>query len=157
MKSVLFTVVIVLVVMHAHAQLRKCTAPDGKVTYSDVVCDSGSATGSIKNPNGNTLPPPVNSNFSSATNTSSSRNCSLLTTRAQEAFDRYKEVRNVNSSNASFQSLQNLAQHCPSAKTCGLIRSRAEDAQRRHDQENNRNTAFALDTSLALLADNCRR
>ncbi len=55
MKSLLFTAVIVLVCVHAHAQLRKCTAPDGKVTYSDFVCDSSSATGSIKNPNGNTL------------------------------------------------------------------------------------------------------
>ena len=39
----------------AHAQLRKCTGPDGKVTYSDVVCAGGSATTNIKTPAVNTL------------------------------------------------------------------------------------------------------
>jgi len=35
--------------------LRKCTGPDGKVTYSDVLCNSSSSTGSIKNADGNSL------------------------------------------------------------------------------------------------------
>lgn len=39
----------------SHAQLRKCTGPDGKVTYSDVVCAGGAAASSIKNPGGNSI------------------------------------------------------------------------------------------------------
>lgn len=39
----------------AHAQLRKCTGPDGKVTYSDVLCSTSATTGTIKNPGGNSV------------------------------------------------------------------------------------------------------
>ena len=43
------------VVGHAHAQLHKCTAPNGKITYSDVVCNTNAITDSIKNPYGNSI------------------------------------------------------------------------------------------------------
>lgn len=46
---------LLLLCANAQAQLRKCTGPDGKVTYSDVVCASNAATGSIKNAGGNSL------------------------------------------------------------------------------------------------------
>lgn len=39
----------------AHAQLRKCTGPDGKVTYSDVLCNTNATAGTIKNPGGNSV------------------------------------------------------------------------------------------------------
>lgn len=48
-------VLILLTLSSAQAQLRKCTAPDGRVTYSDIVCNSASTTGGIKNADGNTL------------------------------------------------------------------------------------------------------
>ena len=47
--------VLLLLAGQAHAQLRKCTGPDGKVTYSDVLCAGGSSATSIKTPNSNSL------------------------------------------------------------------------------------------------------
>lgn len=55
MKFILVIVATLLFGVNAQAQLRKCTGPDGKVTYSDVVCASNAATGSIKNAGGNSL------------------------------------------------------------------------------------------------------
>ena len=40
---------------HAHAQPRKCTAADGKVTYSDVACPGSTATERTVETRGNTL------------------------------------------------------------------------------------------------------
>lgn len=42
MKVILVFVAALLLGANAHAQLRKCVAPDGKVTYSDVLCDTSS-------------------------------------------------------------------------------------------------------------------
>jgi hypothetical protein len=39
----------------AHAQVRKCTGPDGKVTYSDFVCASNTSKESGIKTNANTL------------------------------------------------------------------------------------------------------
>lgn len=44
-----------LTAVNAQAQLRKCVAPNGKVTYSDVVCDSGSTAATVRNADGNTV------------------------------------------------------------------------------------------------------
>ncbi len=55
MKVLLVIVATVLLGANAQVQLRKCMGPDGKVTYSDVLCGSSSTTGSISNPHGNTL------------------------------------------------------------------------------------------------------
>lgn len=55
MKLLLVAFAAFLLCANAQAQLRKCVAPDGKVTYSDVLCNGGATTGAIKNPNGNTL------------------------------------------------------------------------------------------------------
>jgi hypothetical protein len=56
-KKMKFLMVIfaLLLCANVHAQLRKCTAPDGRVTYSDVLCNSSENTGTIKNANGNTV------------------------------------------------------------------------------------------------------
>lgn len=55
MKRLLSVVIFIVVSVNAHAQLRKCTTPDGKVTYSDTLCSNSSTTMSIKNPTGNTI------------------------------------------------------------------------------------------------------
>jgi hypothetical protein len=55
MKLILVIAASLLLCIDAQAQLRKCTGPDGKVTYSDVLCNSSSSTGSIKNADGNSL------------------------------------------------------------------------------------------------------
>ena len=55
MKFILVVVATFLIGANAQAQLRKCTGPDGKVTYSDVLCSNTSSTSSIRNPDGNTL------------------------------------------------------------------------------------------------------
>lgn len=55
MKLVLVVATTLLLCTNAQAQLRKCTAPDGKVTYSDTVCSSYAVTGSIKNAGGNSM------------------------------------------------------------------------------------------------------
>lgn len=55
MKVLLVIVATLLLCANAQAQLRKCTGPDGRVTYSDVLCAGGATTGSIKNANGNSL------------------------------------------------------------------------------------------------------
>ena len=86
---------------------------------------------------------------------SSSETCSLLEERALNAFSRYKEIRNLNSSDASFNALQNLANYCPSAKTCSLIKDRVLDAKERHKQIGNINTSNALDLSLEFQAHYC--
>ena len=39
----------------AYAQARKCTAPDGRVTYSDVVCDNKAVGETRVNTNANTI------------------------------------------------------------------------------------------------------
>ena len=55
MKSLLVIFFALLLCANVNAQLRKCTGADGKITYSDVACSINSTTGTIKNPNGNTL------------------------------------------------------------------------------------------------------
>jgi len=56
MKFILLIVLVNLFVFSdVHAQLRKCTTPDGRVTYSDIPCSGSAANGVIKNPDGNSL------------------------------------------------------------------------------------------------------
>lgn len=55
MKFIFGLVCTALLCANAQAQMRKCVAPNGKVTYSDVPCTQGSSAGSIANPGGNTL------------------------------------------------------------------------------------------------------
>ncbi len=55
MKTLIFAILMGVASTNSSAQLRKCVAPDGRVTYSDVVCKSGATTGRIANENGNTL------------------------------------------------------------------------------------------------------
>ena len=55
MKFALLIVATLLFCTNAQAQLRKCVGVDGRVTYSDVMCSTDSTSGTIKNPNGNTL------------------------------------------------------------------------------------------------------
>lgn len=55
MKRLLSVIVFIVVSVNAHAQVKKCTTPDGKVTYSDTLCNNSSTTMSIKNQNGNTI------------------------------------------------------------------------------------------------------
>lgn len=55
MKLVSAIAVSLLLCANAEAQLRKCIAPDGKVTYSDVVCAGNTASERKVNPRGNTL------------------------------------------------------------------------------------------------------
>ena len=83
--------------------------------------------------------------------------CPMLKERAQQALARYQETKNINSSNASLQSLQNLGNYCPYSETCDLIKSRVTYAQQRHNEEGNKNTAAGLDASLGLLAKYCQK
>lgn len=55
MRLILIFLTTLLLGSGVSAQLRKCIAPDGKVTYSDVLCNSSATTGTIKNPMGNSL------------------------------------------------------------------------------------------------------
>lgn len=48
MKKILFVAIALGISFSSQAQLRKCVGPDGKVTYSDVVCASNSATRDVK-------------------------------------------------------------------------------------------------------------
>lgn len=54
-KAIFATLLIISITGYAQAQLRKCTGPDGRVTYSDVLCSTNSSSGSIKSPDGNSL------------------------------------------------------------------------------------------------------
>ncbi len=71
-----------------------------------------------------------------------------------EILGRY--VRNVNSSDASLQALENLGNYCPSPAACELIKSRAQDAQERYDEVRNRNASSALDAALVIVAKYCQ-
>lgn len=55
MKSAVIIATILLLSFNAHAQVRKCTGPDGKVTYSDVLCASPSARESTVDTSANTI------------------------------------------------------------------------------------------------------
>lgn len=55
MNRSLFVFVLLIISLNAHAEVQKCTAPDGKVTYSDILCNSSSTTLSVKNLDRNTL------------------------------------------------------------------------------------------------------
>lgn len=48
MKKFIFAALALGVCFASNAQLRKCVGPDGKVTYSDVVCTGNSATHNVK-------------------------------------------------------------------------------------------------------------
>lgn len=48
MKLALVVAASLLVCCNAQAQLRKCIAPDGKVTYSDVMCAGNSTSAPVK-------------------------------------------------------------------------------------------------------------
>lgn len=55
MKTIsLFTAALFLC-LNVHAQVRKCTGPDGKVTYSDVLCVNPSARESAVDTSANTI------------------------------------------------------------------------------------------------------
>jgi hypothetical protein len=43
MKAIIITAVLLVVACTTHAQVKKCTGPDGKVTYSDALCGAGTA------------------------------------------------------------------------------------------------------------------
>lgn len=63
MKHALATgLILFLLTAPAHAQLRKCTGPDGKVTYSDVLCNTASTKTSqtLEAPIPGTQPPQSN-------------------------------------------------------------------------------------------------
>lgn len=55
MKKITVTLLLLVLAGASQAQLRKCVAPDGKITYSDVLCNSAASTSSIKNADGNSL------------------------------------------------------------------------------------------------------
>lgn len=48
MKKFIFAALALGVCFASNAQLRKCVGPDGKVTYSDVLCANNSATRDLK-------------------------------------------------------------------------------------------------------------
>lgn len=48
MKTALSLALLCLIASHtAHAQLRKCVAPDGKITFSDVMCPGNAKTAQV--------------------------------------------------------------------------------------------------------------
>lgn len=55
MKVILAFIATLLLCLNAQAQVRKCTGPDGKVTYSDVLCASPAARESAVNTSANTI------------------------------------------------------------------------------------------------------
>jgi len=55
MQRALLFAASLLLCTHAGAQTRKCTAPDGKVTYSDVACPDSTKSERPVETNGNTL------------------------------------------------------------------------------------------------------
>ena len=55
MKTTLLVIASMLLCFNAHAQVRKCTGPDGKVTYSDVLCASPTARESAVDTSANTI------------------------------------------------------------------------------------------------------
>ena len=55
MKSVFVFLGILILCANLHAQARKCVGADGKVAYSDVLCDSRSSSQSEVNTNANTI------------------------------------------------------------------------------------------------------
>jgi len=142
----------------AHAQVVKCKDATGKVIYADRACPVNFNASSVNLSGANITENQILESQTRIANTGGgSEACPLLRERAERAFTRYQEVKNVNSANASLNALQNLANYCPSTETCKLIKSRATYAQQRHDEEGNRNTAAGLDSSLGLFAKYCQR
>lgn len=55
MKTLLVATLVILLSANAYGQARKCTGPDGRVTYSDVVCDNKAVGETRVNTNANTI------------------------------------------------------------------------------------------------------
>ena len=55
MKVTLAFIATLLLCLNAQAQVRKCTGPDGKVTYSDMLCASPAARESAVDTSANTI------------------------------------------------------------------------------------------------------
>ena len=156
-----FTVTLLFVALigSAQGQVRKCTGPDGKVTYSDMGCSANSNKSAINLSGANITEEQARSSQERMSTNAAvgGEVCPMLKERAQQALARYQETKNINSSNASLQSLQNLGNYCPYSETCDLIKSRVTYAQQRHNEEGNKNTAAGLDASLGLLAKYCQK
>lgn len=141
----------------AHAQVRKCKAADGTVTYSDFLCSSSTVNESRVKTDANTFGTFGGSDQLQTGRSSDNReNCSLLKDRATKTFTSYQEARTNYGSSASFQTIQRLANYCPSSETCNLISARMQDAQRWHEQTNNKQSASSLDLYLELRTRSCR-
>ena len=55
MKTIFLVIAAVFLCFNVQAQVRKCTGPDGKVTYSDVLCASPAARESTVDTSANTI------------------------------------------------------------------------------------------------------
>lgn len=159
MKNVAIGAALLILCISTPAQVVKCVGANGKITYSDVACPSSAISAEVNVSGGNITQAQVRqshgrklSENAEATNEA----CPALMNRAQQAFSRYQELRNINSSDASLRTLQNLGSFCPTSETCDLIKRCAQDAQQRHVEVRNKNASSALDASLGLVAKYCQ-
>jgi hypothetical protein len=74
---------------------------------------------------------------------------------ADRTFAAFLDNPNVNRWNTSFQSLQNLANLCPSTETCGTIKNRIGNAQQRFNEDNKAVRGGHLNSVTALYANTC--
>lgn len=159
MKAIAMGVTFALLCGAGYTQVVKCVGENGKITYSDAACSSSAASVNVNVSGGNITEDQVRQSQERRRNESTDNTneaCPALMSRAQQAFSRYQEIRNVNSSDASLRALESLGNYCPGPDTCNLIKRRAQDAQQRYDELQNRNASYALDASLSLLGKYCQ-
>ena len=103
------------------AQVVKCKDAKGKVVYSDVACPTNFDASSVNLSGGNITESQVRAAQDRTASNSNVESCGMLKNLAQQTFASFVENPNANRWNTSFQSLQNLANMCPSTDVCGTL------------------------------------
>ena len=157
-KFLSVTLLFVALIGSAQAQVRKCTGPDGKVTYSDMGCSANSNRSAVNISGANITDAQVQASQERAANNGNGGGeaCVMLKNQAQQTFDSFLENPNASRWNTSFSALQNLGNLCASSEVCGLIRTRIDHAQQRFKEDNKAIRGSQLNSVTVLFANACR-
>jgi len=133
----------------------KCKDASGKVIYADRACPVNYTTSAVNLSGANISEEQVRSAQERTANKSSGESCGMLKTLAQQTFESFNGNPNANRWNTSFQSLQNLANLCPSPEVCGTIKARIDHAQQRFNEDNKAVRGAHLNSVTVLYANTC--
>lgn len=137
------------------SQVVKCKDAKGKVVYSDVACPANFDAASVNLSGANITEAQARAAQDRTASNSNVESCGMLKNLARQTFASFVDNPNVNRWNTSFQSLQNLANMCPSTDVCGTIKSRIGHAQQRFNEDNKAVRGAHLNSVTSLYASTC--